>query len=223
MTVVRCARIVAVAAGVLALLSGAPRRALAVAGAIQNPDNLHWYLFVRVSPYATWATCKSAAEGQGGHLATITTSTEQQWLTQNVPSGPQIAWWIGGTDSASEGIWTWLTGEPWSYANWDTGEPNNCCGGEHWLQMDTYGRWNDDLPNATEGGYIVEWNSDPDAPPVVPPPAAPTQLTAYYSESLGVTLSWTDNGTTEHGFTIERKPAGYAFARRDATGANVTS
>ena len=32
---------------------------------------------------------------------------------------------IGLNDAASEGTWEWVTGEPFSYANWDGGEPNN--------------------------------------------------------------------------------------------------
>ena len=33
--------------------------------------------------------------------------------------------WIGATDAALEGSWTWTDGTPWGYESWLEGEPNN--------------------------------------------------------------------------------------------------
>ncbi|KAK6038653.1 hypothetical protein COOONC_23842 [Cooperia oncophora] len=33
--------------------------------------------------------------------------------------------WIGGRQDPSTKKWSWSDGEPWSYTNWDLGEPNN--------------------------------------------------------------------------------------------------
>jgi hypothetical protein len=197
--------------------------AATIEGAVQNPDNGHWYKYVAGTPQVSWAAAKSGAEALGGSLASITSSEENQWIVQNlgIPAGTES--YIGATDEAAEGTWQWLNGDAWTWSNWSSGEPNNCCGGEHYLELYSSGVWNDDPSWAYDPGYIVEWNSDPNAPVVVPPPAAPTQLTASYSESDGVTLAWTDDSSDEAGFTIERKPTGYSFARRDATAANVTS
>ena len=53
--------------------------------------------------------------------------------------------YIDGTDVALEGTFRSSgTGALLPYANWNSGEPNNCCGGEHCLNMWGYtGRWND--------------------------------------------------------------------------------
>ena len=58
-----------------------------------------------------------------------------------------IDWvYIDGTDAASEGTFvSSVTGAVMTYMNWIVGEPNNCCGGEHCLNMYSYqnGLWND--------------------------------------------------------------------------------
>ena len=223
----RTSVLLAVAGFALALAGAAPRRALAVDGAIQNPNNGHWYLHVAHPSRTAWKTCKAEAEAVGGYLATITSASEQQWVYSNIVSGKGHTF-LGGTDEVTEGVWQWITGEAWTYSNWAPGDPNNWGGVEHYL---LYGgnlgsSWYDIADYELTwnvSAYVIEWNSDPSVPQVVPPPAAPTQLTASYSEATGATLSWNDNSTTEAGFTIERKPTGFAFSRRDATEANVTS
>jgi hypothetical protein len=31
---------------------------------------------------------------------------------------------MGASDAAVEGTWTWVTGEPFSFANWGAGQPD---------------------------------------------------------------------------------------------------
>ena len=58
-----------------------------------------------------------------------------------------IDWvYIDGTDAATEGTFvSSVTGAAMEYMNWIVGEPNNCCDGEHCLNMYSYqnGLWND--------------------------------------------------------------------------------
>jgi len=122
--------------------------------------------------------CKSAAEAltyndgsntYGGHFVTITDSDEQEFVAGLI-SQVDYDCWIGGNqdsqDPGSEptGGWKWVTGESWSYTNWDTGEPSD--GGddeidnqENYALMKTSGYWND-LANVLffTGGYIVEYD-----------------------------------------------------------------
>jgi hypothetical protein len=86
----------------------------------------------------------------GGHLVTITTSGEQSFIYGLWPSG-----WIGLTDEVTEGTWRWVTGETYSYKNWNSGEPNNA-GNEDYVQFVSNGRWND-LNNNNNLAYVLEF------------------------------------------------------------------
>jgi hypothetical protein len=50
--------------------------------------------------------------------------------------------WLGASDEAQEGVWVWVTGEPFTYTNWDFGEPNDA-GGEDCAVYAEFGTWND--------------------------------------------------------------------------------
>lgn len=209
------------AAAMVAIGGGVPRPARAVDGAIQNPANGHWYAYAPASPMVSWATAKDAAAALGGYLATITSSAEQQWVVQNLSIATRPQCWLGGTDAAVEGTWAWTNGDAWSYSNWASGEPNNLAGIEDLLMMYPNGTWNDTSDDHTNAGYVVEWDTDPNAPPA--PPSAPINLSAAYSPLDGVTLTWTDAGANEDGFRVERHPAGYAYSLRATTAANEVS
>src|SRR5204862_398308 len=51
-----------------------------------------------------------------------------------------------------------------------------------------------------------------DAPPVVPPPAAPGSLTIYMTSEGGARVEWADNSSDETGFEIERSGNGSTFS-----------
>jgi len=45
--------------------------------------------------------------------------------------------WIGGSDRQKEGTFVWeKTGKQLVFADWQTGEPNNCCGGQDCMWID---------------------------------------------------------------------------------------
>ena len=145
--------------------------------------NNHWYDVVWLGPSLYWADAKTFAEGKGGYLATITTGEENQFvwnfLTNNLADGAEYrSYWLGGYQNDFSGEpdegWVWVTDEPWEYANWHPGEPNNGMEEmQHYLHFwDTdSGEW-DDMDNGRHvGGYVVEYEQCP-----VPIPDASTML-----------------------------------------------
>ncbi|RYZ22533.1 MAG: HYR domain-containing protein [Chitinophagaceae bacterium] len=89
----------------------------------------------------------------GGHLVTISSLAENQFVSAMSPSYI----WIGHTDRAVEGTFKWVTSEPVTYTNWNSGEPNNA-GDEDWavINWGPNGTWNDWYYTAS-ALYVVEF------------------------------------------------------------------
>jgi cysteine-rich repeat protein len=109
------------------------------AGEVLEPASLHCY---RSGGTAfTWQGARSDCIAWGGDLAAIGTVGEQTFL-QGFVGGDH---WLGTSDAAVEGSFTWVTSEPFAYSNWAAGEPNDS-GGEDCAEL--YGpangfAWND--------------------------------------------------------------------------------
>lgn len=85
----------------------------------------HRYLLVESE--GTWNEAKAHAETMGGHLATINSQAERDWVQSNVwkklpPTKPQRAafprLWLGGMAETEQGNWKWITGEPFDPGLW---------------------------------------------------------------------------------------------------------
>lgn len=211
--------------GAAALAAGGyPGAALAVDGVLQNPDTGHWYRYVDASPATDWSTCKAAAESAGGYLAGVDSSAENDWIQQNlVAAAGKPSCWLGASDAALEGNWSWTDGSAVGFTNWAPGEPNDTDGSQNYLAMATDGTWTDETAGQTLSGFVVEWNTDPNAPPETTVPTPPSNLVASYAAGTGVVLSWNDRSSDEAGFHVERMPAGFAFSLRKSTDADVAT
>ena len=121
---------------------------------------------------ASFTQAQSLASGAGGYLTAITSSGEDQFITQLLTNGqaPTGSYWIGlMNNTVSTGPlltgWTWTDNEPFSYSNWTPGVPDNHLGKENrgsvlWTSdssASTFtrrGQWNDlpdsGYPNADE-------------------------------------------------------------------------
>ena len=133
----------------------------AVEWRVADGGNGHWYQ--RVVEPSTWAAARIAAETRGGHLATITSQGEQNFLT----AIGSAEFWLGGFAPANQGCgpaaWAWVTGEPMSYIGWASGEPGTC---SHTCMAFAIwggytGRWNNDICSRPDApGYMAEWSAD---------------------------------------------------------------
>jgi len=115
-----------------------------------NQQNYNGHSYYRSTGVAYWTTARTNCSNMGGHLVTITSSGEQSFIFGLWPSG-----WIGLTDEVTEGTWRWVTGETYSYTNWNNGEPNNS-GNEDYVQFVSNGKWND-LKDGNNLAYVLEF------------------------------------------------------------------
>jgi hypothetical protein len=140
-------------------------------GPVLNPSNGHYYERV-LSLGITWPAAKTAAEsmshmGLSGHLATLTSAAENDWVFTNL-APPLNGYWMGAfQDKASpsysepKGGWAWVTGETWAFTSWYTGEPNNVSNAEH-AAFDFYVQaWNDFGAGEKTEGFVVEYEKTP--------------------------------------------------------------
>ena len=136
-----------------------------------NPENGHYYTYITDNDIS-WSSARFAAEkftynGIKGHLATITSQSENDFINNFVLRSiadycnncdMHVTAWIGLTDKYSEESYKWVTGEPFSYSNWDSGEPNNSNNEDYVEFFANNGKWNDVPDKSDVYGYIVEYD-----------------------------------------------------------------
>jgi hypothetical protein len=144
---------------------------------VQWGVNGHYYDVVLGPPGGiSWTDAEAAAgtlvhNSLFGHLATVTSTAENQFITSTFPSAISGLYWLGGIQPPGSpepgGNFQWVTGEAFSYTNWDGGSPNNFAGIEDAILYNSGsnafgGTWDDhrsDLADAFRGtGYVVEWD-----------------------------------------------------------------
>jgi len=148
---------------------------------IADGGNDHYYERVPVAGNIHWVDANTAAEdrsynGLSGHLATITSPEEQDFIISNLGGSALLnEYWLGGYQPPGSpepgGNWRWVTGEPWSYTNWAPTEPTDSYDGhtpsiprgsdEEALQFHRgTGEWNDNDEYDMQPGYIVEYEQE---------------------------------------------------------------
>ena len=136
---------------------------------VTSPRNGRRYA---MTPPMTWTDAQQLAQRHGGQLATVRSAEENAWLVQNFYSPAFRMFWIGLSDAAEEGRWTWADGEPSGFTNWSSGQPNDAGGGQDYV-----GIWN----------AAGEWADEQNAvhPALVEFPGGPIGSTAPYGTGCG--------------------------------------
>jgi hypothetical protein len=131
-----------------------------------------------------WHSARASCENRGGHLITITSQAENDWIVSVLPSRPCSTsgghWYIGAHQEDSDpepGGFRWITGEEFQFSAWSPGSPSNSTSfcptsGEDGVGLwglsgacgspGVAGFWND-LPICNDDwgpGFIIEWSAD---------------------------------------------------------------
>jgi hypothetical protein len=148
------------AAAVTLMATSAAQAQQAVQWPVSDGGNGHWYQ--RNSQPLSWTAARQFALAEGGDLATLTTQTESAFAF--AVDGGIGNCWIGGFQSADACEpacqWTWVTGEPWLFSAWRSGQPDNTSGTEDSLCF--WGgeqSWNDGT-GSDAAPSVVEWSTD---------------------------------------------------------------
>jgi hypothetical protein len=134
-------------------------------GAVVWPDNGHAYLVVARGRSILWDDAKAEAVAMGGHLATISSASENQFVF-DLARAHDAAWngawggpYLGGFLSSGQGrgAWAWVTGEPWGYTAWAPSEPTND-NSEKYLQLNDRESplWNN-INTGAANSFVVEF------------------------------------------------------------------
>lgn len=128
-------------------------------GPFQYPGNGHWYYQTNVAP---WTGLEQFALTKGGHLATVNDAGENEWLrSMFAPNVGDIPMAIGYNDAAVEGTFEWVSGEPVTFINWQSGSPDNL-GDQDYAVLNNAGEW-EDFDDCAAGSYrgIIEVTTVP--------------------------------------------------------------
>lgn len=72
--------------------------------------------------YLTWLEARAECQKLGGDLASSLSREEDSFIDMVYNSGRNSGFnknpWLGGTDSSSEGSWSWVYGRLFNYTNW---------------------------------------------------------------------------------------------------------
>lgn len=138
--------------------------------------NGHWYKAVINTNNLNWTQVDQLARSEGGHLATISSEAENQFVFSlinspeffsgygNNGSGPAIGGYQPDGEPSADVGWSWETGEPWDYTNWAPGQPDSSgeTRAEYWsgTQGVPAATWNNLSPTDSNlGGYVIERES----------------------------------------------------------------
>jgi uncharacterized repeat protein (TIGR02543 family) len=119
----------------------------------------------------TWAQAHADAHAMGGELACFPTAALWSRALKSLGTGATdnfVGLWIGASDAAAEGVWTWVNGEPFSFTNWATSRPSGATGNTlDYAEVSGGGgaeieKWYDRTASFVRDGYILEIGNSTD-------------------------------------------------------------
>ncbi|MDB6125628.1 MAG: hypothetical protein JWQ71_4621 [Pedosphaera sp.] len=213
-------------------------------GVVQWPasigGNSHFYEAILMTNGITWNDAQTNAAARGGYLTTITSSSENDFVFGLI-SGNASFWvedgaggdgpWIGGLQPVGSGEpaggWSWVTGEPFTYNNWASGQPNDSQINQDRIQFfspsSLIGKFWNDAGNSQSDyahGYVVEYNTNP-AGEITPP--AIEQVDTRDPANIVITWSAVNGATYRVQYKLDINGAAWTDLAPDVTASNSTA
>ena len=117
------------------------------------------HTYVLYSKGSTWNQADQFCKNLGGHLATISSPTENSAVA-GLLSAAGVSNALIGFSKDANGVWSWSNGETTNYTSWGSGEPNNQ-NNEYVCEIYSSGNWNDinGEASSTERYFVLEYDS----------------------------------------------------------------
>ena len=137
-------------------------------GRREIPENaLEWsgHFYACFNNCSSWEEAEEYCESIGGHLATISSIEENEFVFNYLISCGYQNGYFGYADNVEEGTWYWVNGETSDFTNWHVNEPNSERPNEDYAMFYFKygdGTWNDgNFGNGTvrdDVVFICEWD-----------------------------------------------------------------
>lgn len=194
-------------------LQGIAERQVGHLGWLYNKDTGHFY--AQLNTPLTWADAETRAQELGGHLTTVNSAAESDWLALSLGSGwigYHDVWQSGDPGSDPPGRWVWADGDSSPFTNWRSGEPNNSGGVEDHAELSvaydgatgkTTGGWNDTNGVSNLRNGLIERTTKPDDFPAAPTKWLQGPDGQFYALSP-TTMTWEQANSVAdyYGFTL---------------------
>lgn len=117
------------------------------------------HLYQHITSYQYWEQAQESCEVWNGHLVTIGSSGENEFVYDNFVAPGGLPW-LGGTAQGGEGEWRWVTDEPWSYTNWCPWCPGDPAANANYLAIGDHTKdaWYPDTGGVRT--FICEWDDE---------------------------------------------------------------
>lgn len=178
-----------------------------------NAASYNGHTYYLYNDILTWDEAKARCEELRGHLVTITSTDEQETVAGLIQGQARRAYWIGGS---SDNDSTWVTGEEFSFSNWEPGGPNADGGEDCYGIYADKGTWDDWFgSNRTLGlGFICEWDEEKVDNPGNPDKESSTTYT-YKLNDDKTTITITKYTASDENVAIPSSIDGYAVTGID--------
>lgn len=146
---------------------------------LHTKQNYNGHSYQLIDKNLSWLEAQDYCKKQGGHLVSITSDGEQQFIESLFNDDiSYTCYWIGLF--RSDDTWSWIDGTPYEYSNWDfddiggTQKPDNYDGSENYVGIysvtqayddwkQNFGKWDDGsnyTPSGYANGFICEWDTE---------------------------------------------------------------
>ena len=100
-------------------------------------ERLGDYCYYWSTARKSWDDSELHCQGEGGHLAAVTSLEIQNFLLGKVNTLDSKTWfWIGGSKKGQQGKWEWIDGSVWNFTHWANQPSQQPSGwGENCLQI----------------------------------------------------------------------------------------